>query len=54
VATLAVVAAVLAAVLALVFFTSQPTGQADPAPSYPAVDGDLGEHLKQLQESVDP
>ena len=54
VVALAVVAAALAAVLALVFFISQPAAPGDPAPSYPAVDGSLGEHLKQLQESVAP
>ncbi|WP_241980023.1 serine/threonine-protein kinase [Cryobacterium sp. TMT4-31] len=43
----------LAAVIALVFLV-QPGDPAPEAPTYPAVDGDLGTHLQQLQESVNP
>jgi len=44
---------VLAAVIALVFLV-QPGDPASEPPAYPAVDGDLGTHLQQLQESVTP
>ncbi|QYF74079.1 serine/threonine-protein kinase [Cryobacterium sp. PAMC25264] len=43
----------LAAVFALVFLV-QPGDPAPEPPAYPAVDGDLGTHLQQLQESVTP
>ncbi|WP_130177368.1 serine/threonine-protein kinase [Cryobacterium sp. SO1] len=43
----------LAAVIALVFLV-QPNDPAPEPPAYPTVDGDLGTHLKQLQESVTP
>jgi cell division septation protein DedD len=43
----------VAAVIALVFFVPMAL-PADPGPDYPAVDGDLGTHLQQLQESVKP
>ncbi|MGY4859894.1 serine/threonine-protein kinase [Cryobacterium sp. AP23] len=43
----------VAAVIALVFFVQPTDPEADP-PAYPAVDGDLGTHLQQLQESVNP
>ena len=43
----------VAAVIALVF-ALQPTDPAPEPPAYPAVDGDLGTHLQQLQESVNP
>jgi len=43
----------LAAVIALVFLV-QPNDPAPEPPAYPAVDGDLGTHLEQLQESVNP
>jgi len=43
----------LAAVIALVFLV-QPRDPAPEPPAYPVVDGDLGTHLKQLQESVNP
>ena len=43
----------LTAVLALVFLV-QPGDPAPEPPAYPAVDGDLGTHLQQLQESVTP
>jgi len=43
----------VAAVIALVFFV-QPTDPATAPPDYPAVEGDLGTHLEQLQESVNP
>jgi serine/threonine protein kinase len=43
----------VAAAVALVFLV-QPTDPAPAAPTYPAVDGDLGTHLEQLQESVNP
>lgn len=42
-----------AAAVALVFFL-QPTDPGGEPPAYPAVDGDLGTHLQQLQESVNP
>lgn len=41
------------AVIALIFFV-QPGDTTPPPPAYPAVDGDLGTHLQQLQESVNP
>ena len=52
---LLIIAAVvtLTAVLALVFLV-QPNHPAPEPPAYPAVDGDLGTHLQQLQESVTP
>ena len=43
----------LAAVIALVFLV-QPRDPAPEPPAYPVVDGDLGTHLQQLQESVNP
>jgi serine/threonine protein kinase len=43
----------VAAVIALVFLVPMAL-PADPGPDYPAVDGDLGTHLQQLQESVKP
>ena len=43
----------LAAVIALVFLV-QPGDPGSEPPAYPAVDGDLGSHLQQLQESVNP
>nr|WP_255455704.1 serine/threonine-protein kinase [Cryobacterium lactosi] len=43
----------LAAVIALVFLV-QPGDPAPEPPAYPAVEGDLGTHLQQLQESVTP
>lgn len=46
-------AVALAAILALVFLV-QPGDPAPEPPAYPAVDGDLGTHLQQLQESVTP
>jgi eukaryotic-like serine/threonine-protein kinase len=53
VAALVAVAVLVIAVLALVFaFRADPP--APPSPSYPAVEGDLGTHLKELQESVKP
>lgn len=42
-----------ATAIALVFFL-QPTDPGAEPPAYPTVDGDLGTHLKQLQESVNP
>ena len=41
------------AVIGLVFLV-QPTDPATEPPAYPAVDGDPGTHLQQLQESVNP
>jgi len=51
-----VIGSIVVALLALaaVIFVVQPTDQSPPPPTYPAVDGDLGEHLRQLQESVNP
>jgi serine/threonine protein kinase len=43
----------VAAAIALVFLV-QPTDPPTDAPAYPAVEGDLGTHLQQLQESVNP
>jgi serine/threonine protein kinase len=43
----------VAAAIALVFLV-QPTDPPGEAPAYPAVEGDLGTHLKELQESVNP
>ncbi|WEO78377.1 protein kinase [Cryobacterium sp. SO2] len=43
----------LVAAIALVFLV-QPADPAPEPPGYPAVDGDLGTHLQQLQESVNP
>jgi serine/threonine protein kinase len=45
-------AAVLVATAAWV--VTRPPSDPTPAPSYPAVDGDLGVHLDQLQRSVEP
>jgi serine/threonine protein kinase len=41
------------AAIALIFLV-QPTEPPADAPAYPAVEGDLGTHLQQLQESVNP
>jgi serine/threonine protein kinase len=43
----------VAAAIALVFFV-QPADPPADAPDYPAVEGDLGTHLQELQESVNP
>jgi len=43
----------VAAAIALVFLV-QPSDPGAEPPTYPAVDGDLGTHLQQLQESVNP
>ncbi|RYV52650.1 serine/threonine protein kinase [Pengzhenrongella frigida] len=51
---LVLAAVVLGAVLAVVIAVSGGDAQPDPAPSYPAVPGQLGEHLEHLQESVTP
>ncbi|PXA70641.1 protein kinase domain-containing protein [Cryobacterium arcticum] len=51
-----VLGGVLVALLALagVLFLVQPNEQPADPPAYPAVEGDLGVHLEQLQESVQP
>ncbi|TFB99793.1 hypothetical protein E3O42_12940 [Cryobacterium adonitolivorans] len=51
-----VVSGVLVALLtaAAVLFVVPHTEPAPEPPEYPAVDGQLGDHLEQLQESVDP
>jgi len=41
-------------VLVIVLFTPRAADPAAPTVTYPAVDGSLGTHLKQLQESVTP
>ena len=51
VATLVLLIAVTAIILGLRPHDTAPEG---PPPSYPAVEGTLGTHLKQLQESVEP
>ncbi len=51
--SLAVAAAVLIIILAIML-TPRPSEPAATPPSYPAVDGTLGTHLQQLQESVTP
>ena len=51
--TIAAVVILAAVVGAVAWANSQPPAVA-PAPTYPAVSGTLGEHLKQLQESVTP
>ncbi len=49
------VAAVLLAVSLVALALGLPAGSpASPAPSYPPVDGEIGTHLEQLQESVTP
>ncbi len=48
---LAVVALLTAAAVAAAFAAPKPAPAVVP---YPAVTGDLGEHLKQLQRSVQP
>ncbi|WP_425402263.1 serine/threonine-protein kinase [Glaciibacter superstes] len=46
---------VVAIAVVTVLFVLRPTApETQPPPSYPAVDGPLGEHLQQLQESVNP
>ncbi len=45
---------ILAAVVGAVAWSNSQPPTAAPAPTYPAVSGTLGEHLKQLQESVTP
>jgi serine/threonine protein kinase len=51
-----VIAAVIVALLAVaaVLFLVQPNDTLPAGPDYPAVEGELGEHLNQLQESVNP
>jgi hypothetical protein len=51
-----ILGAVLVGILALVavLFLVQPQSPAADQPAYPAVEGDLGVHLEQLQESVQP
>ncbi|MEO7373244.1 MAG: serine/threonine-protein kinase [Terrimesophilobacter sp.] len=51
--TIAAAVVIAATVGAVAWSNSQPPA-APPAPSYPAVSGTLGTHLKQLQESVTP
>jgi serine/threonine protein kinase len=50
---LVVLAVLIIAGIAL-YFALQPGPSAETPPSYPAVEGDLGTHLRQLQESVAP
>ena len=45
---------VIAATVGAIALSNSPPPAAAPAPSYPAVSGTLGTHLKQLQESVTP
>ncbi|BDZ44160.1 hypothetical protein [Naasia aerilata] len=47
-----VLIAALAGGLLLLPHGSEP--EPAPSPTYPAVDGQLGEHLRELQRSVDP
>jgi hypothetical protein len=37
-----------------VVFALRPAEPSNPPPTYPAVQGTLGDHLRQLQESVTP
>ena len=51
--SLAVAAVALIAILAMVLLQG-PTGPEAAPPSYPAVEGELGTHLEELQKSVEP
>ncbi|MCU1408265.1 MAG: hypothetical protein JWM23_345 [Microbacteriaceae bacterium] len=50
----AAVAAVVVVVTIAIVFALRPAEPSNPPPSYPAVQGTLGDHLRQLQESVTP
>ncbi len=50
----ALAAAAVIAVLAAVLFALRPAAPETAPPGYPAVDGTLGTHLEQLQESIRP
>lgn len=51
--SLAVAAVALVAILAMVLL-QRPAGPEATPPSYPAVEGELGTHLEELQKSVEP
>lgn len=55
-ATVAAILVIVGVTLAVILprFLSTPTPAAESSIEYPAVDGDLGTHLEQLQESVAP
>ena len=47
-------AILIAVIVTAIFFATRPGAEEAPAPTYPAVEGELGTHLEQLQRSVEP